>query len=421
MEGDPGNYTQMIIMLAILVAGSAFFSAIETAFSSVSQLKLKTKADDGNRKAIKALKLLDNYDKLISTILIGNNIVNILAASIGAVLFVELIGKENGPTVSTIVLTIVILIFGEITPKSLAKDHSEKIVLFVTDAVNILITLMTPLNFIFSAWKKMLHLIFGGSEDTGITEEELVTIIDQVEADGNLEKQETDLLRSALEFNDIEVSEILIPRVDVEAVSLDVTIGELQDIFEDTGYSRLPVYEENIDHVVGIVHEKDIYRIDEKDKQIGELRSVVKEVVYVATSSKISIVLKSLQHGKSHMAVVLDEYGGTSGIVTLEDILEELVGEIWDEHDEIDETIKEEKDGSLIVSSTADISEVLGRFNIDDTECEASSIPALVVDSIGKIPEAGDKFTYSDKLDITVTKTENHRVTEVKIREVESA
>lgn len=418
MEGDPGSCTQMIITLAILVMGSAFFSAIETAFSSVSTIKLKTKADDGDKRAEKVLSLLDNYDKLISTILIGNNIVNILAASIGTMLFVELVGKDNGPAVSTLVLTLVILVFGEISPKSLAKDHAEKITLSVVSVVNILVILLSPLNFIFSMWKKLLHLIFGCSEDTGITEEELVTIIDQVEADGNLEKQETDLLRSALEFNDIEVSEILIPRVVVEAVPTDTTVKELKDIFEETGYSRLPVYKEDIDHIIGIVHEKDIYRIKESNTEISKL-NVIKEAVYVATSSKISNVLQSLQKGKSHMAIVLDEYGGTAGIVTLEDILEELVGEIWDEYDEIEEPIKEQKDGSILVSSTADISDVLDKFNITDDEF--SSIPALVIGNIGKVPETGDKFTYSDKLDIVVTKTENHRVTEIRIKEVEPA
>ena len=417
MDGDPGNCLQKIIALFILVLLSAFFSSVETAYSSVSQIKIKTKADDKNKSAEKVMKLLENYDKLLSTILVGNNIVNIMAASIGTMLFIELVGEDNGPAMSTAVLTLVILIFGEVSPKSLAKDHAEAITLATSGIMKFLILALSPINCVFTLWKKLLHIIFGGSEDKGITEEELATIINQVEADGNLEKQETDLLKSALEFNDIEVAEILIPRVDIEAIADTASIDELKQLFEDTGYSRIPVYHEDIDHIIGVVMEKDTYRL--KDNKSNKVKQLVKSIIYVATSTKISNVLQSLQRGKSHMAIVLDEYGGTAGIVTLEDILEELVGEIWDEHDEVEEPIKKQSDGSIIATSNADISDIFEIFDIDD-ECDATSIPALVVENIGKVPETGDKFTY-DTLEIVVTKTEGHRVTEVKVGKLEPA
>ena len=307
--------------LVILVGFSAFFSASETAFSSLNQIRLKSRAEDGDSSAARVLAMAEQYDKLLSTILIGNNIVNIAAASIGTILFTQMLGAERGATVSTIVLTIIVLIFGEVTPKSLAKEMPEKVATAVSPFLVLLMALMTPLTWLFTQWKKLLgHFVHSGEADT-ITEGELMTMVSEAENDGELTDRESELIRSAIEFDDVEVEEILTPRVDVIAVEDDMPLEEVAQTFAESGYSRLPVYHDTIDNIIGVVHEKDFYMA--RLKKETKLEDLVKPTLYTTGSTQISQLLRTLREQHHHLAVVVDEYGGTEGIITLEDILEE--------------------------------------------------------------------------------------------------
>ena len=321
--------------LVILVGFSAFFSASETAFSSLNQIRLKSRAEDGDSSAARVLAMAEQYDKLLSTILIGNNIVNIAAASIGTILFTQMLGAERGATMSTIVLTIIVLIFGEVTPKSLAKEMPEKVATAVSPFLVLLMALMTPLTWLSTQWKKLLgRFVHSGEADT-ITEGELMTMVSEAENDGELTDRESELIRSAIEFDDVEVEEILTPRVDVVAVEDDIPLEELAQTFAESGYSRLPVYHGTIDNIIGVVHEKDFYIA--RLKKATKIDDLVVPTLYTTGSTQISQLLRTLREQHHHLAVVVDEYGGTEGIITLEDILEELVGEIWAEDAEKDD------------------------------------------------------------------------------------
>ncbi len=405
----------MLIALVILVAMSAYFSATETAFTSLNRIRLKNKADNGSRRAAKTLALAEEYDKLLSTILIGNNIVNNVATTVGAVLFIKLVGEQRGPAVSATVLTIVILIFGEVSPKSLAKEHPEQFAMFSAPLLKIFMVLLTPANFLFGQWKKLLSVIFRNSEDDGITEEELVGMVDQAETEGGLDEHESDLIRKAIEFTDLEVSEILTPRVDLVAAEEDSTMEEMAALFAESGYSRIPIYHETIDNIVGVIHEKDFYAARYRGETM--LKNLKAPVFYTTGNTQVSELLRILQKNKAHMAVVVDEYGGTQGIATLEDILEELVGEIWDEHDEVIETFQKQPDGSYLIACSADLDDMYDLFQVKGT-CDAATVSGWVMEQVGRVPEVGDHF-QAEGLDVTVTKVEHRRVLEIQVRTLE--
>lgn len=400
----------LIVVLVILVSLSAYFSATETAFTSLNRIRLKSRAEDGDKRAGLTLKLAEDYDRLLSTILIGNNIVNITASTVGTVLFTQLYG-EYGPVISTAALTIIILIFGEISPKGLAKESPETFARFSAPILRLLMLLFTPLNFIFAQWKKFLKLVFKGSEEEGITEEELITMVSEAESEGGLDRHESELIRSAIEFNDMDVDEILTPRVDVVAVEDTATMDEVAAVFAQSGYSRLPVYHDTIDNIVGVLHEKDFYACRYHGQ--NSYMEVLGSVMATTANTKISQLLRILQQSKSHMAVVVDEYGGTEGIVTLEDILEELVGEIWDEHDEVIEEFKKQADGSYVISCNANLTDLYDLFSIKG-DCDATTVSGWVMEAIGRVPEVGDRF-QSDGLDVTVTKVDHRRVLEIRV------
>ena len=401
----------MIVALVFLVAMSGYFSATETAFTSLNRVRLKSWADNGDRRAVRTLALAEDYDKLLSTLLIGNNIVNNVATTIGAVLFIRLLDDVRGPTVSATVLTVVILIFGEVSPKSLAKESPERFAMFATPLLGVFRAVLTPLNFLFSLWKRLLSKVFHKSDDSGITEEELVTMVDQAESEGGLDQHESKLIRSAIEFNDLEVDEILTPRVDIVAVEDIDTMDDIAQAFAESGYSRLPVYHDDIDDIVGVIHEKDFHAA--RYRGIEDVKAIMGPILYTTGNTKISELLRILQREKAHMVVVVDEYGGTEGLVTLEDIVEELVGEIWDEHDEVIEEFKKQEDGSYIISCSADLTDLFDLFSIKG-ECDANTISGWVMEQIGRIPEEGDQFT-SDGLDVTVTKVDHRRVLEIRV------
>ena len=332
------GYASQIVLMVVLVALSAFFSSTETAFSSLNRTRLKNMADHGDKRAENTLELAERYDELLSTILVGNNVVNIALSSIATLFFVDLMG-HGGAGVSTAVITVVVLIFGEISPKSLAKESPERFAMTVAPIVGLLVTLLKPINWLFAQWKKLLNLFVKAEEETGFTSDELMTIVEEAEQEGGMDAEETELLKSAIEFHDLDVGDILTPRVRVEGVELSSTPTEAADRFEQTGYSRLPVYEETLDRIVGVIHQKDFHNRLRKGSSF-KLGDIMKKPVYVPVSAKISDTLKLLQKNQIQMAVVADEYGGTEGIVTMEDILEELVGEIWDEHDEVEEPFR---------------------------------------------------------------------------------
>ena len=401
------------VALVILVGFSAFFSASETAFSSLNQIRLKSRAEDGDSSAARVLAMAEQYDKLLSTILIGNNIVNIAAASIGTILFTRMLGAERGGTVSTIVLTIIVLIFGEVTPKSLAKEMPEKVATAVSPFLVLLLALMTPLTWLFTQWKKLLgHFVHSGEADT-ITEGELMTMVSEAENDGELTDRESELIRSAIEFDDVEVEEILTPRVDVVAVEDDIPLEELAQTFAESGYSRLPVYHGTIDNIIGVVHEKDFYIA--RLKKATKIDDLVVPTLYTTGSTQISQLLRTLREQHHHLAVVVDEYGGTEGIITLEDILEELVGEIWDEHDEVTEDFRKQSDGSWLVSGSASVDDLYEELDLPEEEdIDSNTVNGLVQEKTCHLPKVGDRFTLGE-YDGVVTRTAKRRVTEVRL------
>ena len=401
----------IILILIVLVGLSAWFSSTETAYSSVNKVRLKNKAEDGNVQAQKALDLLEQYDKLLSCILIANNIVNLTAATLSTVLFTRFF-TAYGPLVSTIVLTVIILIFGEITPKTLAKDQAEKYCMRSAGPLKLCIILLTPLHLFFGLFYKLVVTLRHPVADEGITEEELLTMVEEAESEGGLEHHESELIRAAIEFNDMEVEEILTPRVDIVAAEDTVSMEELAVLFAESGYSRIPIYHNSIDNIIGLVHEKDFFSA--RYHNHTNVNSLVAKVFYTTGSTKISDLLRLLQKSKTHMAVVVDDYGGTMGIVTMEDILEELVGEIWDEHDEIVEEFKKQPDGSYLISCSANLDDLFDRFNIRATDIDSASISGWVLDQLERLPVEGDHFSY-ENLDVTVTKVDHRRILEIRV------
>ncbi len=408
------NTVMQLAAMVLLVALSAFFSASETAFSSLNRIRLKNKANNGHPKAARTLELADRYDALLSTILIGNNIVNIAAASIATVLCVRFWG-DIGATLSTVLMTVIVLIFGEISPKTMAKQHAEEIAVAVTPALRLLIVLFWPLNFLFGQWKKLLDRIFRSHDEQRYTDEELITLVDEVQSDGAIDEQEGDLIRAAIEFNDVEAVEILTPRIRMEVVSETDTTEEVKKTFEESGFSRLPVYRGSVDTIIGVVLGKDLFHLDAD----GDWTQLIKQVLYVPPGIKISALLRQMQKEKSHVAIVIDEFGGTYGMLTTEDIVEELVGEIWDEHDSVEEPVRTEQDGVLIASGDADCEEFLERLNIKD-ETDTVTVGGWVTEQLGNIPRPGDAFT-KDGWRFTVTASDERRVDEVRVQREESA
>lgn len=401
----------LILLLAVLIGCSAFFSATETAFSSLNNIRIKNLANNGNPKAVLVEKLSLNYDKLLTTILIGNNIVNILASSIATVLFVAYFGNA-GVTLSTAVMTVLVLIFGEISPKSIAKDNAESFAMAVARPILFLEIILTPINFLFSQWKKLLSRIFGTGENRGITEEELKTIVDEAKSGGEIDADESDLIKSAIEFNDLKASDILTPRIDVKAFEVGTPTEEIIEMFLESGFSRLPVYRDTIDNIIGVVHQKDLFHIIQRGDGSKGIAEIISPVMYVLPSMEISELIRVLQKSKTHFAVVTDEYGGTDGILTLEDILEELVGEIWDEHDEVVESVVEVYNDNYKVLGSADLEELFDLFGEEPDADDPNTVSGWVMENLEKIPEAGDSFDYKN-FHITVKSMESRRVSEI--------
>ena len=399
------------IAIVCLIGMSAFFSATETAFSALNRIKLKSLAEAGDKKAALALKLVEKYDTILSTILIGNNIVNIVASSIATVLFTALLGSKLGVPVSTAVMTILVLIFGEISPKSIAKDMPEKFAMMAAPFLNFLTVILMPLNWIFSLWKILLTKIFKVTDDRGVTEEEILTMVNQAEHDGEIAQEEGEMIRSVMNFDDLAVEDVLTPRVDVVFIHEEDSNEEIAQVFEESGYSRIPVYGEDLDDIVGVLNQKDFFM--QMMMKGAKLADTVTTPMFVAPSMKIGKLMRILQEKKCHLAMVVDEYGGVEGIVTLEDIIEELVGEIWDEHDEVVEEIVQLSDTEYVVKGNASVTKLFEMLGFDE-ELDVVSVSGWISQELGKIPQTGDQLIYRN-VKVEVTGAEERRVSEARI------
>ena len=408
--------TGILCAMVMLVLFSAFFSGAETSFSSLNRVKLKTMISEGksNKRIERTLALAEDYDIVLSTVLIGNNIVNIACTSLATLFFTGLLGDNSdlGATVSTVVMTIVVLIFGEVTPKTFAKEKAERVAIAITPIIRLFIIIFTPLNFFFRGWKKLMNKVFKTGKADTITEEELKTYVDEAHTGGEIDENESELIRSSIEFDDIDVGDILVPRVDVEAVDKYAPLNEIEQVFNSTNFSRLPVYIDDIDNIVGVIHHRDFENA--RKRNLKSLRTVLKPVPAVSPDTKISKLLRIFQKNKTHLAVVIDEFGGTEGIVTLEDILEELVGEIWDEHDEVLHDIEQIGDHEYIVQGSMSIDDFYEFFKINRIEKDISTVNGWIMKNIDKIPQVDDCFTC-DKITALVLSVDGKRAEEIKI------
>lgn len=413
----PDGSVQLLVVLIILILFSGFFSATETAFSCANKIKLRTLASNGNKRATKVLVLAEeNFDMLISTILVGNNIVNISAATISTLLFALLIKnpKIDSSFVSTAVTTVVVLIFGEITPKFIAKTYPEKLAMLFYPVIRFFTYIFKPINIIFSGWKKFISVAFKLKNEEIITEEEIITIVEEAKEDGTLKQEETELIKSVIEFDDQEVENIYTPRVNLVAVDINSSMEDIQKVFQTTKFSRLPVYLETIDQIIGTIHQSDFYSL--LFTKATSIKSILKEPYFTTSHTKISKLLNQLQKNKTHMAIVLDEYGGTLGIVTMEDILEELVGEIWDEHDvEIAHYFKED-DTTYIVNGNAPTDIIFELFNHEDEKnnFEANTVSGWILEYLGEIPISGTTFKFKN-LQIDILQSTVKKINKVRI------
>lgn len=399
----------------ILLFFSSYFSATETAFTSLSKVKMKSLANAGNKKAEQVLKICDKYDKLLTTILIGNNIVNILLTTVATIYF-TFHYPVSGAALSTVIITVAVLIFGEITPKNLAKEIPESFAMFSLPLIKLLIFIFTPINFIFTLWKKCLLKIFKIKKESTVTEEDIITIVTEAESEGEIDSDESEIIKSAITFNDVDVASVLTPRVKVVAIENNETKENIFRTFKESGFSRIPVYEENIDHIIGLINQKDFY----EKVMLGSssVESVIVPVKYITVHSAVADVLKILQVEKSHLAVVIDDFGGTQGIITVEDILEELVGEIYDERDKVTDNIIKRPDGTYLVKGLVEIDDLPEEFNLNG-EYDFTTVAGWIINALEKIPEVGDTFE-KDGLRITVQSIESNRIDDIIIEILET-
>lgn len=399
-----------IIIILLLLVLSALFSSCETAFSSVNKIRLKNYAAKGSKKAEKALKIANKFEDALTAILIGNNIVNILSTSISTVLFTQILGP-GGVGVATVVMTVLVLIFGEITPKSFAKNHAEQCALMFAEPLSVFMIILKPVVMIFQVIQKLFK---PKTEQPSVTEDELKYIIDEIQEQGVLEEQESDLVLSALEFDEITVDEILIPRVNVTAIEKHTPFNEIKEKFLKDMYSRLPVYEKNIDNIVGVITNKSFFRLMNENKE--DITEIIQEIIHISDLKLISEALKEMQKSKMHMAVVMDQYGGTKGIITMEDIIEELVGEIYDENDEVISHFVKIGDNEYEVSGELSISDMLENLQMpeDIIECSGNSIGGWVMELLGHVAKENETV-QSGIFKMTVLSMEDQKILKIRL------
>ena len=412
-----GSLTSSIILIIVLLMLSAYFSASETAFTSVNKIRIKNLAGDGDEHAKRVQNLVERFDELLSTTLIGNNLVNIAMTAVATVLFIDIFGKELGATLATIVITIIVLIFGEITPKSIAKEKAEQFTMHTSRIIRVLMIILYPINWVFKQWKKLIVKVFKLEKEATITEDELLTIVEVAETEGSIDEEQSELIQNAIEFNDLEAWDILTPRVEIEAIEACDDKEEIAKVFLETGYTRLPIYEDDLDTIVGVLNQKDFHNfIYHSDCGVEEY---IKPVVFAPGTMKANVLLKKMQTKKTHMAIIVDEYGGTAGLVTMEDIIEELVGEIYDEYDEVEVAgITKLQDGSYKVMANANLEKVLDYFDVEE-EMDATTVNGWVVLQLDKLPKVGDSFSQQIDNKIFqchVTKADERKSLEIKLQ-----
>ena len=406
----------MLIIVVVSIFLSAFFSSIETAFSTVSTIRMKYLAERGDKKAQNVLKIVDNYDKALTAILIGNNIVNIGCSSVATVLCIRLFG-DVGAAVSTGIITLLVLTFGEIIPKCLAKKKADTFSLNTARILLVIMTILSPLVFLFIAIKSLaLKLFTSDNTKPSVTEDELKVLIGTSEQEGVLEEQEKELVQSALDFDEKTVQEILTPRVDITAIDIAETPDEIRKIIIDERYSRIPVYKDDIDNIVGILHTRD-YLEELLKTSAPKIEALIKPAYFVYKTKKLSYVLTELKKQKLHIAIVTDDYGGTLGLVTMEDLLEELVGDIWDEDEIETPSYQKINDATYLVSGDMTISDMLELLELreDYIDSDSVSVGGWVMENLGDIPQTGDSFDYRNQLTFTVLETDGQRVEQIKI------
>lgn len=396
---------------------SAFFSSSETAITSFNRMRLKNKAEDGDKKATKALEIASNFDKTLSSILIGNTVVNLATTSIVTVLFIDLFG-QSGPVLATIFISVIILIFGEILPKSYAKEQADKLILKISSVLSIFIKILYPITVIFLWLRKLINKFLNNNSDSeeSITEDELKCMIDEIEHQGGLEKDESELVQMALDFDEITVEEILTPRVDIIAVEKNEDIQSIQKVLISEKFSRIPVYDKTIDNIIGILLEREFFKNMVLYNNF-KMEDNLQKPLFVPQWLKISDVLKELQRHKTHIAIVTDEHGGTMGIVTMEDVLEELVGEIWDEYDEVEQNIIKIDNSTFEVEGSMNVKDMMEYFDISTKhfESEGKTVGGWAMEQLQKILEPGDTFEYKN-IAITIKEIADQRVTKVTIK-----
>ena len=399
-----------LIAIILLTLSSTFFSATETAFSSANKIKLKNLAADDNKRAAYALRLCEDFDKLITAVLVGNTISNITMTTVATVYGIMTWGAKVGPTIATVMVTFLVLVFGEISPKILAREYAEETALALTPFVRALIFILTPLTFIFNGLKIFLKKVFGKKDGPEFSEDELLTIVEEAEAGGAIGEEQSELIANAIEFNDIEAIDILTPRVDIVAVERGTPVADIKKVFKESGLSRLPVYEDDLDNIIGVINQKDLY--NNNVKTIKDTEKIIKPVAYVAETLKAAVLLKKMQAKRTHIAIVVDEYGGTTGLVTLEDIIEEIVGDIYDEHDTVSmKDVRPAGDDIYMVAGGANLEDFFEIFD-EEIDADATTINGWVMIELDRLPKVGDEFDYESKhklFHVKVTKADARR------------
>ena len=406
-----------LIAIILLTLCSTFFSATETAFSSANKIKLKNMAADDNKRAAQALRLAEDFDQLITAVLVGNTISNIVMTAVATVYGITTWGAKIGPTIATVIVTVLILVFGEISPKIIAREYAEEVALFLTPMVRTLIFVLTPLTFIFNGLKIFLKKAFGKNDEPEFSEDELLTIVEEAEAGGAIGEEQSELIANAIEFNDIEAIDILTPRVDIVAIERGTPVAEIKKVFKESGLSRLPVYEDDLDNIIGVLNQKDFY--NNNVRSIKDTEQFIKPVAYVAETLKAAVVLKKMQADKTHIAIVVDEYGGTTGLVTLEDIIEEIVGDIYDEHDAVvSKEVRKTGADTYAVAGGANLEDFFEIFG-EEIDADATTVNGWVMIELDKLPKAGDTFEYESKhkkFSVKVTKADGRRALMTRIK-----
>jgi len=407
MEQNAFPLVAAIVLCTLL---SAFFSAAQTALEEMNRTRLKGLAFGGNMAAEKAFALIEKQERLHPILLLGGRLSFLLAVSFAALLLAQRLAG-GGFLLAMLFLTFAVSLFNEAIPKALAKGNAEAFLMRTSGILRVLLTALAPLGFLHHMWQLMAGRIGKPAEGPLLIEDELITMVDEAQSEGDMDEHEGELIRSAIEFTDLDARDILTPRVDVVGLSSDCTVEEVTRTFLEHGYSRLPVYRETMDNIVGILHEKDFYAGTHEGKTGVE--DMMKPPLFAPATLKITKLLHLLQGSKNHLAVILDEFGGTEGIVTLEDVLEELVGEIYDEHDDVTEAVQKQEDGSLLVDGGADLKEILEFLHLDK-EYEADTVGGWVAEEMGQIPSVGEGFELSG-IKVQATRVWKRRVTQVRI------